>query len=79
MADLKKPSQAKIPKPPSKTMVPKKSNGHTSKPSLSELKPLQFRVPADMHKDVKAFAVDQGVSMTEMFIEMYGEYKDSRE
>jgi len=51
----------------------------TSKPSLGEMKPIQFKIPANRHQEIKMMATLLNKTMTEMFLEMYEEYKQSRD
>jgi hypothetical protein len=39
------------------------------------IKPIQFKVPASMHQELKLYAVQQNMSMTDLFLAMYKEYR----
>lgn len=39
------------------------------------LKPMQFKFPASFHKEVKAYALEKDMTMTELFRIMYAEYR----
>jgi hypothetical protein len=80
MAKIEKPAAANIAPPPKSQ--PFKSDHKkdpvppaTSKPAPGDIKPLQFKLPALMHQDIKLYAVQQNLSMTDLFLEMYREYR----
>lgn len=39
------------------------------------IKPIQFKVQASMHQELKLYAVQQNMSMTDLFLAMYKEYR----
>lgn len=41
----------------------------------TEVKPIQIKVPVNKHKEMKAYAAEQGISMTEMLLIGYDMYK----
>jgi cell envelope opacity-associated protein A len=78
MAKIEKPAATQIAPPKRKTAIQKKEKATpatTSKPSPVDVKPIQFKVPASMHQELKLYAVEQGMSMTDLFLEMYKEYR----
>ncbi|KGT88745.1 hypothetical protein NG99_20965 [Erwinia typographi] len=44
----------------------------------TEIKPIQIKVPNAKHKEMKAYAAEQGISMTEMLLEGYRLLRDKR-
>ncbi len=40
-----------------------------------KLKPLQFKVPEELHKEFKAYAVSHDMKMTDLFCECFETYK----
>ncbi len=78
MAKIEKPAATQIAPPKRKAGTQKKgavTPATTSKPSPADVKPIQFKVPASMHQELKLYAVEQGMSMTDLFLEMYKEYR----
>lgn len=76
MAKIEKPAATQIAPPKRKITTPKNvTPATTSKPAPTEVKPIQFKVPASMHQELKLYAVEQGISMTDLFLEMYKEYR----
>lgn len=41
----------------------------------TEVKPIQIKVPVNKHKEMKAYAAEQGISMTEMLLAGYDMYR----
>lgn len=39
------------------------------------MKPLQIKVPLSKHKEMKAYAAEQGISMTDMIMQAYELYR----
>ena len=70
MAAKKKAVTIKKPKPKKKVA----KVAAVSKANPNEIKPLQFKVPTDFHREFKAEAVERGLSMQDMFYEMYDHY-----
>jgi len=58
--------------------VPAATVGNLDKPEPQSLKPLNFKVPADFHKDFKSYAVGQGITMVELLYEAFAAIKDKR-
>ena len=77
MAKIEKPAATQIAPPPKRTASAGKQAvpATTSKPSPADMKPVQFKVPASFHQELKLYAVEQGMSMTDLFMEMYKEYR----
>ncbi|MBW3533442.1 hypothetical protein [Shewanella sp. NKUCC06_TVS] len=58
---------------------------HISEPTLdvtgksalpdNDTKPIQIKVPVKQHKEMKAYAAEQGISMTEMLLAGYEMYR----
>jgi predicted HicB family RNase H-like nuclease len=46
-----------------------------TKPDTGELKPLNFRVPATLHRDFKMYAVEHGISMVELLERCFQHYR----
>lgn len=42
----------------------------------TEIKPIQIKVPVMKHKEMKAYAAEQGISMTEMLMSGYEMYRN---
>ncbi len=40
------------------------------------LKPIQVRVPVELHHELKSYAASRGLSITKLFTEMYSEYRE---
>ena len=38
-------------------------------------KPIQIRVPVEKHREIKAYAAEQDLSITELLMEAYEEYR----
>ena len=71
-----KPAATQIAPPPTKRQSSlAKAPATISKPAPTDVKPIQFKVPASLHQELKIYAVEQGLSMTELFLEMYKEYR----
>ncbi len=49
---------------------------NTDKPETGKLKPLNFKVMPDFHREFKMFAVTHGVSMTHLLYESFRKYRD---
>jgi len=73
------PKKVSISPPPHQKDDNKVIEEKTSKPSLGEMKPIQFKVPANKHQEIKIMATTLNKTMTEMFLEMFEEYKQSRD
>lgn len=41
----------------------------------TEVKPIQIKVPVNKHKEMKAYAAELGISMTEMLLAGYDMYR----
>jgi hypothetical protein len=50
-------------------------NRMLTNPSRTGTKPLQFMVDPDFHREFKILATDRGLSMSDLFLEMYDSYK----
>lgn len=50
-----------------------------SKISPTELRPIQFKVSADLHYEYKMYALENHITMTDLFVKMYEEYKDNND
>ncbi len=72
MAEIKE-RMAKI-APPKKKKV--EAPEHTSKLGSEDMKALQFRIPAKLHQELKIYATEQNKSMTELFSDMYHQYRE---
>lgn len=76
MAKIGKPATTVISPPIKKSKTKSTTKPETtSKPSATALKPIQFKVPASMHQEIKLYTVEQGITMTELFLSMYKEYR----
>jgi hypothetical protein len=77
MAKIEKPAATQIAPPKRKAATKPKAStpATTSKPAPADVKPIQFKVSASMHQELKLYAVEQGMSMTNLFLEMYKEYR----
>lgn len=77
MAKIEKPPATTIAPPPKRKEVAAKpaAPAVTSKPAAGDVKPIQFKVPASMHQELKLYAVQQNMSMTDLFLAMYKEYR----
>lgn len=42
----------------------------------STVKPIQIKVPVSKHKEMKAYAAEQGISMTDMLLAGYEMYRN---
>ena len=42
----------------------------------SAVKPIQIKVPVSKHKEMKAYAAEQGISMTDMLLAGYDMYRN---
>ena len=42
----------------------------------TEIKPIQITVPVNKHKEMKTYAAEQGISMTEMLLAGYSMYRN---
>ncbi len=42
----------------------------------TEIKPIQIRVSVKKHKEMKTYAAEQGISMTEMLLAGYAMYRN---
>lgn len=73
MAKLEKPSTTKIAPPPKKQKT--SPPDVTSKPAIESTKPIQVKVPASVHQEIKIYSAEQGMSMTDLFMAMYKEYR----
>ena len=76
MAKVKKPATTNISPPKKKKAASTSvSSDATAKPALEEVKPIQFKIPAHLHQEIKMYSVGQNMSMTELFTAMYKEYR----
>ena len=75
MATIEKPSTASIPPPKKGSKKPESVPATTSKPDPTSIKPIQFKIPAHMHQEIKLYSVENNISMTDLFIDMYREYR----
>jgi len=41
----------------------------------TDIKPIQIKVPVSKHKEMKAYAAEQGISMTDMLLAGYDMYR----
>lgn len=48
--------------------------GKSAQPD-TEIKPIQIKVPVNKHKEMKAYAAELGISMTEMLLAGYDMYR----
>ena len=74
MAKIEKPATTSI-NPPAKRKADTTTPATTSKPSPSQIKLIQFKVAASLHQEIKMYAVEQGKTMTQLFMDMYKEYR----
>ncbi len=72
MAKIGKPATTSI-APPSKREK-KQPPATTSKPAPNDIKPIQVKVSASLHQEIKLYAVEQGITITDLFSQMYKEY-----
>jgi hypothetical protein len=79
MAKIEKPAATSIAPPPRKQapakQKPAAAPAVTSKPPAGDIRPIQFKVAASMHQELKLYAVQQNMSMTDLFLAMYKEYR----
>lgn len=74
---------AKIPPPKNKKatkgLPPTSSEAskNLTKPSNAELKPMNFKVENEFHKEFKGYAVDNDMSMVELLKEAFNYYKSN--
>lgn len=72
---------AKITKPARKRKGPPPSDETTStnltKASDNDIVPMNFKVPAEFRKNMKQYAAELGISMTDLMITAVEEYKAS--
>ena len=59
-------------KPPSAN---KKRTSALSKPSPTETKLCQFKIPADKHQELKVYAAENNFSIKDLFMIAYEEYR----
>jgi hypothetical protein len=64
--------------------VKKKHKNKASKPtsnlkqdSSTELKPLNFKIGIEDHREIKSFATERGLTMISLLKLMFAEYKDN--
>jgi cell envelope opacity-associated protein A len=62
-------------KPESAAEKPTTMTLATEKASPTAIKPLQVKLVESLKNEVKAYAASKGKSMSQLFIEMYQEYK----
>lgn len=78
MADLKPPQPRKKQKP----VNPKSENvvnlKATEKPIPTTKKPLQVKIPVDIHKEFKIHATTRDIDLSDLFLEAWQEYKNNR-
>ncbi len=71
MASINKPARKrKGPPPPAEV-----TSTNLSKLSDTDLVAMNFRVPAEFRKNMKQYAAALGVSMTELLMEAFEEYR----
>jgi hypothetical protein len=65
--------RALLPKPPRKGTPPPADNtvGILTKAPPNELTPMNFKVPAEFHREFKAYAALRGISMLELLQESF--------
>lgn len=71
--NIKKPNSKGA--PPSLESPSPVVGNNTSKPEAGELVPLNFRVPAEIRREVRAFKVDHDINMVDIFLEAWELYK----
>lgn len=49
-----------------------------ARPEAIRLKPLNFKVPADFHREFKTFAAMNGMSMLDVLIESFRNYREHK-
>jgi hypothetical protein len=72
---------AKIPAPQSKKgkpPEPQQAPANLDKPDPSDLKPLNFKVPAEFHREYKTWAAAHGTTMLEVLREGFELVKKQR-
>ena len=71
-----KPPQRKSRKglPPSEVQA----SSNLTTPDPTDLKPLNFKVPAEFRKAYKSFAVDHDMTMVDLLMETFAFYKEHR-
>lgn len=79
---------AKPPPPPAKTMSTANGKGEAprpiavvhnlKKPQSGDLKPLNFKVDPEFHREFKSYAASHGVSMVELLREGFDLVKEHR-
>ena len=70
-----KPSTADVPPPKKDNKKTESIPATTSTPAVDAVKPIQFKIPAHMHQEIKLYAVENNISMTDLFMSMYKEYR----
>jgi len=75
MAKIAKPNSAKK----RKGSPPKEENAsrNLTKPTNQELKPLNFKVPAEFRKQYKQYALDHDITMVELLLRSFEYYKST--
>jgi hypothetical protein len=73
---------AKVPPPKSKKGEPPKPQqivaNNLDKTDLADLKPLNFKVPAEFHREFKTYAASHGTSMLELLRDGFALLKKQR-
>ncbi|GIU52182.1 hypothetical protein TUM4438_44220 [Shewanella sairae] len=76
-APTKKPKNNRLGSAPQATPLNTVGN-NTSKPSNSELVPLNFKVDAEFKRDIKSFAASHDMSMVDVIKMAFEEYKKTK-
>ena len=74
MAKVPPPQSSRKGSPPTFTATV----GNLDKPAPSQLTPLNFKVPAEFHREFKAYAAQRGISMLELLQEGFRMVKQQR-
>lgn len=61
--------------PPTATTPSPVVGNNTSKPESGEKVPLNFRVPAEIRREVRAFKAEHDMDMVDIFLEAWALYK----
>lgn len=55
------------------------SSDSSDSESKSDRKPLQFMVDEAFHREFKIYAATKGMKMSDLFMDMYGQYREAND
>jgi hypothetical protein len=58
--------------------APAEALDNLERPEASRLKPLNFKVSADFHREFKTFAAINGMSMLDVLLESFRQYRERK-